>query len=322
MFENISDLRISTRQIEESLFFPGPRKVTEVAGLVEYCQVILEQCQKIDDPDFGIQQSHNNERLWWRGHWNYAVVDGKWLCLRKSDSEPPRLDSLRLDIPVNYREQLMSRDLSKGGLVLITGGPGSGKTTTASATVVSRLEAFGGVCFAVEDPPEKPLNGWHGESGYCTQSRVINGSKNPNAWNEALSDALRSQPTATSTMLFVGEIRDNACAQMAMKAANEGFLVITTSFANDIQSGIQAFIDRLGNTPDALSSLAAQLRLVVYQKIVPELDILQVKTLQIRDGLPAMIRRGQLHGIENEVNSQQHQLLNASFNAVHFQRAA
>lgn len=57
------------------------------------------------------------------------------------------------------------------GLIFICGEMGTGKTSSAASLVKARLEAWGGICVAVEDPPEPFLNGRHG-SGRCIQVPV------------------------------------------------------------------------------------------------------------------------------------------------------
>jgi len=115
---------------------------------------------------------------------------------------------------------LMQPSLSGGGLILICGAPGSGKTTTASAILVSRLLKYGGFAYTIEDPPEIiALNGRHG-NGYCTQTRVYDGA---GGWEESIKEVLRSQPVGASLILFIGEIRNAEAARMAIRAASNGF---------------------------------------------------------------------------------------------------
>jgi len=110
--------------------------------------------------------------------------------------------------------------------------------------LVSRLLRYGGFAYTIEDPPEIiALNGRHG-NGYCTQTRVYDGAS---GWEDSIKEILRSQPVGTSLMLFIGEIRSAEAARMAIRAASNGFLVITTSFATDMIAGIDTFYQLLGD---------------------------------------------------------------------------
>jgi twitching motility protein PilT len=179
-------------------------------------------------------------------------------------------------------------------LIFITGGPGCGKTTTASATVVSRLIQHGGVAYTVEDPPELPLNGRHG-NGYCTQTIVAGESAGD--WAESLRGVLRSQPVGMNLMLFVGEIRDALPAKIMLRAASNGFLTICTAFGSDIVSGIDSLFQLVGS--EYAGTLANVLRVVICQRVIDgrfQADMLLSEgpgsrvAVSIRNGMIAQIK--------------------------------
>ena len=303
LFADITDIGISERNIDRSLVFPGPIAISVHPNkeiLLEYVGGILEVCREIQDDEFTVE----HDGVWWRGHWDQKVVDGRWVRLRKQPSVAPTLETLVIPVPRPIHEMLLSSALDSG-MVLIVGATGSGKTTTASATVVSRLKKFGGICYTVEDPPELPLNGWHG-SGYCTQTGVdqrVDGD----AWGHALKGALRSQPAKTPAILFVGEIRTSEAARVALQAASNGFLVIATAFATDIVAGVEAYAKHIG--PDNYSLLADLLRMVVYQNLTG--DILRVNVLVNREGssVTGYIRKGAFTSLTDEFTLQKNLLL-------------
>ncbi|MGH9916237.1 MAG: ATPase, T2SS/T4P/T4SS family, partial [Pyrinomonadaceae bacterium] len=84
-----------------------------------------------------------------------------------------------------------------GGLVLIAGDTGAGKSTTAYAAVKDRLIKYGGYCLTVEDPPERELEGFHGEQGYCEQVNA-----NANGFKYEVASAMRKFPAETRSMFF------------------------------------------------------------------------------------------------------------------------
>jgi twitching motility protein PilT len=191
----------------------------------------------------------------------------------------------------------MSPNIGKGGLIHIVGGPGCGKTTTGSATVVSRLIEHGGMCTTIEDPDEMKLNGWHGK-GYCSQHCIEN-------WGEAMKRALRCQPSGAKLMMYVGEVRDTEAARTMLRAANNGFLVVSTGFGADIVSGIDDFQKRL--PADERGQLANALRLIVYQHLDNETQTLHVEMLRSESSqstVAAIIRSGNLNALLDEINYQ------------------
>lgn len=280
-----------------SLIFPGPRK----AQTEEECELLTrlfalvagaakrEFFVRLEEPlaIFRVQRVEQS-------------VDGLWFRLRRSSTVAPTLETLPSRLPSYIEAQLMSERLLGGGLVLVCGQPGSGKTTTASSVVTSRLLRYGGFAYTIEDPPEiLALNGWHGQ-GYCVQTEVYSGEA---GWEESIKDLLRSQPVGARLMLYVGEVRSAEAARMMIRAASNGFLVITTTFASDIISGIDAVYQLVGQ--DYLLSLSQVLRLVVYQRLRSEpvraLEAIALAVEGADSRAAVLIRSRQLGQLKDEV---------------------
>lgn len=296
----LSDIHIKQNQPKNSIAYRdgAPYQVEE--GELTLVMELLEKINGIDRADFMVE----NNGMFWRGRKDKQAVDGTWFRLRKMQSKPPSLNTLPLPMAAPYKAILMSQHLRGGGLIHIAGAPGSGKTTTASAIVVSRLMEYGGVAYSVEDPPELPLNGWHGK-GYCTQTWVA--GDNATDWTESMRGVLRSQPTGTSVILYVGEIRDADTARAMLRAASNGFLVISTGFGSDIITSIDSFFQLVGR--EYAASIAAILRVVVHQKI--ENERFMVDMLTCDNSTPQVaniIRSGQLAQLANEVLYQRNQI--------------
>lgn len=199
---------------------------------------------------------------------------GQTLALRVLPEVTPTLQ--QLNMPQVCRDLLLDPQLLQGGLVLIPSTNGQGKTTTASATVKSRLQLYQGHCNTVEDPPECPLEGYHGQ-GRCFQIPVepeesgLPGS----GYAKALLDTLRFFPglTGGGTILFIGEIRDARTALEAILAAANGHLVIATIHGNSIRASLQRLSTLAQATPDHMPKdqvnmlLAETLKLVHYQTL-------------------------------------------------------
>lgn len=239
-----------------SLLFPGALNANMEHE--SFLNRLLSGCLPHRNPDFVL----NDGGVIYRVRRDSLAVDGTWYRLRRMAEHPPNLNALPAPLPPQMVTSLCNPELSRGGLIYIVGGPGCGKTTTASAIVVSRLTKLGGVAYTIEDPPEMPLNGRHG-LGYCTQTSVA--GENSADWVESMRGVLRSQPVGTSLMMYVGEVRDAEAARTMMRAASNGFLVICTGFGSDIPTAIDALLQLLGE--DYATTLAYVLRIVLWQNI-------------------------------------------------------
>ncbi|PLZ00004.1 secretion system protein E [Burkholderia sp. WAC0059] len=132
------------------------------------------------------------------------------------------------------------------GMSIISGPTGSGKSTTLQRVLTELIrETEGGThVITVEDPVEYPIAG-------AVQTPVINASgeeARAAAFSAAISNAMRLDPDT----IMIGEVRDRASAQSALRAAMTGHQVWTTVHAN---SAI-AVIDRLLDLGLPLSMLA------------------------------------------------------------------
>ena len=296
---NPTDLHIKSNEPEKSLVFPGPRLIE--ASEMPMALSILEKAIGISRDDFMVDVGGS----FWRGRRDKQAVDGMWLRMRRMADAAHGLDELPSPLPAPIKNVLMSPHLTRGGLVHIAGGPGCGKTTTGSGVIVSRLRKYGGVAYTVEDPPELPLNGFHGE-GYCTQTWVAGDEAAD--WMEAMRGALRSQPARTNLMMYVGEVRDVETARAMLRAASNGFLVVSTGFGGSIVSGLDTFFQLVGR--DYAMTLSSVLRLVLYTKIVDGRFSAQALVSESPSSpVGAIIRSGQLAQLQNEVQYQTNQMI-------------
>ena len=138
---------------------------------------------------------------------------------------------------------------SPQGMVLVTGPTGSGKTTTLY-TILQTINKPSLNILTVEDPVEYELEGVgqvqiREDIGYTFES--------------ALRSFLRQDPE----VILVGEIRDKATVDIALKAALTGHLVFSTIHTNDAPSTITR-LQNMG-TPDYLISAACSL--IIAQRL-------------------------------------------------------
>jgi type IV pilus assembly protein PilB len=144
---------------------------------------------------------------------------------------------------------------SPNGIVLVTGPTGSGKNTTLYAALSELSSEEVNIC-TVEDPVECNMAG-------INQFQVNQGA------GFQFSTALRSLLRQDPDIIMVGEIRDEATANIAVQAALTGHLVLTTLHTNDAPGAVTRLLD-LGVAPYLLSaSLIAVLAQRLVRKICP-----------------------------------------------------
>ena len=123
------------------------------------------------------------------------------------------------------------------GMNIISGPTGSGKSTTLQRVLASSIRDTGGTIhvITVEDPVEYPIAG-------AVQTPVVNaaGEEARSAtFAAAISNAMRLDPDT----IMIGEVRDGASAQSALRAAMTGHQVWTTVHANNAISIVDRLID-------------------------------------------------------------------------------
>jgi len=136
------------------------------------------------------------------------------------------------------------------GMVLLTGPTGSGKSTTLY-TILKELNKVEKNIITVEDPVEYKLEG-------INQVQV--NTKAGLTFASGLRSILRQDPD----IVMVGEIRDSETAEIAIRAAITGHLVLSTLHTNDSPSTIARLID-MGIEPYLVSSAVIG---VVSQRLV------------------------------------------------------
>lgn len=125
------------------------------------------------------------------------------------------------------------------GIIFITGPTGSGKTTTLYSCL-SRINTADKKIITIEDPIEYQLKG-------VTQVQI-----NPKV-GLSFAAGLRSMLRHDPDVMMVGEVRDFETAEIAVRIALTGHLVLSTLHTNDASSGITRLLD-MGVEPFLISS--------------------------------------------------------------------
>ena len=139
---------------------------------------------------------------------------------------------------------------NNSGLILIVGPTGSGKTSTLY-TIIQELNKPDVNMISLEDPVEYQIDG---------VTQVTINEKVGLTFAEALRACLRQDPD----IICVGEIRDGETAEIAMRAAMTGHLVLSTIHTEDAVSAIDRLKD-IGIEPYLISG---SLRGIISQRLV------------------------------------------------------
>jgi len=181
------------------------------------------------------------------------TLHGEKIVLRILDLQTHQLGFDALGLGGAEREHLLQAIAKPNGMVLITGPTGSGKTVTLY-TCLNHLNTTGVNIATVEDPSEIVLPG---------ANQVNVNERIGLTFDTALRALLRQDPD----ILMVGEIRDLATADMAVKASQTGHLVLSTLHTNDAPSTLT----RLNHMGIAGFNLASSVVLICAQRLVRRL---------------------------------------------------
>jgi type IV pilus assembly protein PilB len=157
------------------------------------------------------------------------VADGEKSVLRLLSSRSRKFSLTDLGMNKNDLVKVTSAIKKSYGMILATGPTGSGKTTSIYS-LLKILNSREKNITTIEDPIEYRIPG-------INQIHV-----NPRA-NLNFANGLRSILRQDPNIIFVGEIRDNETASIAVNAALTGHLVLTTLHTNDAATAIPRFID-------------------------------------------------------------------------------
>lgn len=237
-----------------------------------------------------------------RGH-RIMTQKGPFHALREIPNVVPKLNGVGFVYEPWVQRLLLSPDLSQGGLVLISGSAGTGKSTTMAATLVSRLQTYGSMAISLEDPPEYRLQGLHGQ-GSCLQMPAAS----PDEFAGLIMDALRCYPAGMSSMmLMISEIRNPQTAALAVEAALSGHLIITSIHAASIESSIGRLTSMAGQelgVQSARGDAGEAIKICIHQKRMGK----AIKFTALKNigdySVATKIREGQMHLIGADIQKQ------------------
>jgi type IV pilus assembly protein PilB len=180
---------------------------------------------------------------------------GEKVVMRLLDKENLRLDMTKLGFEPESLEKFQRAVLKPYGMVLVTGPTGSGKTNTLYSSV-SLLNKPDTNIITAEDPVEFQLQGVN--QVQMKESIGLN-------FAAALRAFLRQDPN----VILVGEIRDFETAEIAIKAALTGHLVLSTLHTN----GAPETVSRLMNMGIEPFLVATAVHLICAQRLIRRICI-------------------------------------------------
>jgi len=183
----------------------------------------------------------------------YPTVTGEKIVLRLFNNSSPKTFA-ELDFPADTTDALEKFLRQTSGLLLLTGPSGGGKTTTIYACLNFLAKAGGRHIITVEDPAEQIIPG--------VMQTEVNEARGLD-FAKAARHLLRQDPQ----VLVIGEIRDEETANIAVRAALTGHLVISTLHAGSCKGVFERLLVMCAD----YSMVASCVELVLNQRLVRKL---------------------------------------------------
>ena len=209
---------------------------------------------------------------------------------------PTKIATLEeLGIPLVVKEFANVR----GGLVLVTGPTGSGKTTTQAALIDYINQNFAKHVVTIEEPIEFVHDN---KQSTITQREV---PENSSSFAAGLKAALRED----ADIVLVGEMRDLETVSLALTAAETGLLVFGTLHTNNARKTVDRMVDVFpaDRQPQARAMLANSLRGVIAQLLLKRADrpgrIAVNEILIASAAVAAIIREGATQKLQDVIVS-------------------
>ena len=248
-------IRMTNRNVEPVESF-GTITIEDLVEIITYMNPLLDRA-KIENTTTGISFIYENDGTRFRANVS-KNNEGVSIALRTIKKEIPTAEWVWL------KQNLLKLLQADRGLILITGGTGSGKTTTLMAMVNYLNENYHKHIITVEDPIEYVIRN---KKSLVHQKQV---GRDVSTFDQAIRDAMREDPD----ILIVWEMRDQETITAVLTLAETGHLVISTLHTNDV---VQAFDRLIYAFPATMQSqiriqLALILVAVIGQIILPKKD--------------------------------------------------
>jgi twitching motility protein PilT len=231
------------------------------------------------------------------------------LVLRAVSGAVPTLEELGLPDVVRVLTE------NERGLVLVTGTPGSGRSTTVAAMLEHINTTMSKHVVTIEDPIEFLFK----------DNRSSIDQREVGVDTESFMTALRQVMRQDPDVIFIAELRDAETAAMALAAAASGHLVISTLLAPEVPDAVNRLMELFAADEHVAirATLADQLRGIIAQQLVPTVEagkhvaVTEVMTMtsRTRDALlsprgtselGSLLRDDETHGMHTFTQSLHH----------------
>jgi len=246
-----------------------------------------EKYEETGDLDFAYQMDENS-----RFRCNYLKqAQGYGAVFRLIPTKILTLEQL------NVPEVIKEFGDMRGGIVLVTGPTGSGKSTTLAALIDYINTNYGRHIVTIEEPIEFVHRN---KRSIITQREV---PEHAPTFATGLKAALRED----ADIVLVGEMRDLETIQLALTAAETGLLVFGTLHTNNARKTVDRMIDAFPADQQAQvrTMLASSLRGVVAQLLFKKADgsgrVAINEILKVNNAVSAIIREGATQKLQDVI---------------------
>tara|TARA_B100000579_G_scaffold437992_1_gene470633 strand:- start:6332 stop:7390 length:1059 start_codon:yes stop_codon:yes gene_type:complete len=199
---------------------------------------------------------------------------------------------------LGFSDTILKLTEKRKGLILITGGTGSGKSTTLATMVQKISSELEGHIITIEDPIEYLYP--HSKSLINQREIGVDSS----SYAHALKSALRQDPD----LVVIGELRDPESMSTALTIAETGHLVLATLHTNNAAGTITRLVDVFPPEKQEIIRMNLSLSLVaiISQQLIPNVEGNRSLALEILVNTPsikALIRENNIHQIDNYILS-------------------
>ncbi len=190
----------------------------------------------------------------------FSDRDGSACVLRMLPKEVPSIDLLGF----MYPQAIERISALRSGLILVTGVTSSGKTTTVASLLNYINQTRKSRIITLEDPIEFVF-----KSKQCLISQ-----RELNTHIVTFADGLRSALRENPDVIYVGEIRDQETAGLALTAAETGHLVISTLHTKDVKGTFSRLVDMFPSdrADEICTQLSFSLSAIISQKLAHRKD--------------------------------------------------
>jgi twitching motility protein PilT len=271
---------LDIRAFVDSILEPVRRQALERTGSVDVAW------QPTDDASAGIPVQRFRVNVFTQAH-------GLAVALRPVNRRAPSF------VELNLPDSLGSLAMASGGLVLVVGPTGSGKSSTLAAMVETVNRTRERHIITLEDPIEHV---------YQTRRCLIH-QREIGTHVESFAGGLRAALRECPDIILVGEMRDPETVAMALTAAETGHLVLSTLHSGSAPMAIDRIVDIFPEHQQGQirQQLAGSLRAVLTQQLLPGVRpgtrFPAIELLTVNYAVGALIREGKTHQLATQIQT-------------------